>query len=66
MDLQTVLQLNASGMPHAIRTAKQAIRFIDEHLSSELQHLPPWHFVRALLVEAIKTGKSRDLEVATR
>lgn len=66
MDLQGVLHLNAPGMPHTIKTAEQAVRFIDERLPPELQRLPRWRFARALLAEAIKTGKSRDLRAATR
>lgn len=66
MDLQIVLYLNASGMPHAIRTVEQAIRLIDEQLPSELGRLQRWRFARALLVEAVKTGKSRHIRAATR
>lgn len=66
MDLQSVVHLNASGMPHAVRTVEQAIRFIDERLPSELQGLPRWRFARVLLAEAIRTGKSRDVKAATR
>jgi hypothetical protein len=66
MDLQKVLHLNASSMPHEIKTVEQAVRFIDERLPSELRHLSRWRFARALLVEAIKTNKSRDVRAATR
>ncbi len=66
MDLPSVLHLDASGMPHAIKTVEQAIRLIDERLPAELQGLPRWRFARALLVEAMKTGKSRDLRAAQR
>lgn len=66
MDLQIVLHLSASGMPHTIKTVEQAVRLIDERLPAELQRLPRWRFARALLVEAIKTGKSRDVRAATR
>ncbi len=66
MDLQNTIHLNAPGMPHSIKTAEQAVRLIDEQLPAELRRLPRWTFARALLVEAIRTGKSRDVKAATR
>ena len=47
-------------------SAEDAIRLIDRNLPPELATQPRWTFARALLVEAIKTGKSRDLTTATR
>ncbi len=66
MDLQNAIHLNAPGMPHSIKTAEQAVRLIDERLPAELRRLPRWTFARALLAEAIRTGKLRDLKAATR
>jgi hypothetical protein len=39
---------------------------IDKNVPSESATLPRWTFARALLVEARKTGKSRDVRTAAR
>ncbi len=39
---------------------------IDSELPAELARLPRWTFARALLVEASKTGRKRDLTAAMR
>lgn len=39
---------------------------IDHELSPEIARLSRWTFARALLVEALKTGKARDLNTAFR
>jgi hypothetical protein len=50
----------------AIRTVEEAIRLIDTELPQELQALKRWTLARALLVEAERTGKRRDLASAER
>ena len=49
-----------------IRTAEEAIKFIDRNLTGELLRLPRWTFARVLFVETIKTGKSRDVTAVLR
>jgi hypothetical protein len=49
-----------------IRTAEEAIKFIDRNLTGELLRLPRWTFARALFVETIRTGKSRDVTAVLR
>jgi hypothetical protein len=49
-----------------IRTVEEAIRLIDTELPQELQALRRWTFARALLVEAERTRKRRDLTSAER
>lgn len=39
---------------------------IDSELPAELRRLPRWTFARALLMEAAKTGRKRDLTAAAR
>jgi hypothetical protein len=39
---------------------------IDSELPAELARLPRWTFARALLLEAVKTGRKRDLTAALR
>ena len=53
-------------MRSVISTVEEAIEMIDRRLPPELARLPRWTFARALLIEAIKTQKSRDLNVAVR
>ena len=54
------------GIRPVIRTVAEAVRVIDRDLPPDLRKLPRWTFARALLVEAERTGKKRDLVSATR
>jgi hypothetical protein len=65
------------ALPHAIRTrgkrirplvrtVEEAIRLIDEELPQELRLLSRWTFAHALLVEAERSKKQRDLIAAER
>jgi hypothetical protein len=47
-------------------TAEEAIKIIDRRLPAEMMSLPRRTFARALLTEAIQTGKSRDVNAAVR
>jgi class 3 adenylate cyclase len=58
--------VHGPGFRVRLRTAEDAIRLIDRNLPPELASQPRWTFARALLIEAIKTSKSRDLTTATR
>jgi hypothetical protein len=64
--LPGTIRLRASGCRPALRTLGEAIHMIDTDLPAELRRLPRWTFARALLVEAIKTGRKRDLTAAAR
>ncbi len=66
MDLPTDVRVRAPGMRSVIATVEQAIDMIDRQLPVELARLPRWTFARALLLEAARTGKSRDLNTALR
>jgi hypothetical protein len=66
MALSAPVRLRAPGRRAQIATAQDAIAFIDKDMPPELSSLPRWTFARALMVEAIKTGKSRDMTTATR
>jgi class 3 adenylate cyclase len=63
-NLPTEVRLPSRGV--RIRTAEEAIKFIDRNLPAELLRLPRWSFARALFVEAIRTGKSRDVNAGLR
>jgi hypothetical protein len=54
------------GVPQFIRTVGDGVRLIDRSLPAELQTLPRWTFARALLVEAQRTKKKRDIACAVR
>jgi hypothetical protein len=45
---------------------EQAIAMIDREMPPELAELPRWTFARALLVEVLRTRKSRDMNTAVR
>ena len=66
MDLPTDVRVRAPGMRPVIATVEQAVDMIDRQLPVELARLPRWTFARALLLEAARTGKSRDLNTALR
>jgi hypothetical protein len=54
------------GIPRGIRSVEEALDVIDVRLTPDLSKLPRWKFARALLLEASRTGKSRDLSTAIR
>lgn len=66
MNLSREVRVRGPGFSARLRTVEDAIRLIDRNLPPELATQPRWTFARALLVEAIKTGKSRDRTTATR
>jgi hypothetical protein len=64
--LSTPVKIRAAGIRPSVDTAEQAIEMIDRDLPAELARLPRWTFARALLVEAVRSKKSRDIKAATR
>jgi len=64
--LPASIRLRAPGCRPALRTVDEAIHMIDSELPAELRRLPRWTFARALLLEAVKTGRKRDLTAAVR
>jgi hypothetical protein len=64
--LPATIRLRAPRCRPALRTVDEAIQMIDAELPVELRRLPRWTFARALLVEATKTGRKRDLTAAAR
>lgn len=64
--LPDTLRLRAPGCRPALRTVDEAVDMIDSELPAELRRLPRWTFARALLLEAAKTGRKRDLTAAVR
>jgi hypothetical protein len=66
MKLSTEIRVRAAGMRSVIATVEQAIEMIDKNLPAELAKLPRWTFARALLVEVLRSQKSRDMKAAVR
>jgi hypothetical protein len=66
MDLPTEIHLQAPGLRRVITTVEQAVDMIDRRMPPELARLPRWTFARALLIEALRTQKSRDMATAVR
>jgi hypothetical protein len=64
--LPAAIRLHATGCRPMLRTVDEAIDMIDTELPAELRRLPRWTFARALLLEAVKTGRKRDLTAAIR
>jgi hypothetical protein len=49
-----------------LRTTRQALRFIENELPTELRSLPRWSFAEKLLANAELSQKRRDLKYAYR
>jgi hypothetical protein len=49
-----------------VRTANEGLLLIDNELPAELRRLSRWTFARALLGEALRTNRKRDLAAAVR
>lgn len=66
MKLPADIHLHAPGTRSTVKTVEQALGLIEHELPPEIAKLSRWTFARALLLEAQKTGKSRDLVTAFR
>jgi class 3 adenylate cyclase len=64
--LPAPIAVRAPTLRGKIDTVERACAFIDKNLPPDLAKLPRWTFARALFAEALKTGKSRDLNTAVR
>ena len=60
------VKTSGQGLRPLIRTVEEAIRLIDRELPQEIRSLSRWTFARALLVEAERSKKKRDLACAIR
>jgi hypothetical protein len=64
--LSKVVRTRAKGIRPNLRTVQEAIGLIENDLPKELRVLSRWSFAHALLLEAEKSGKKRDLICAER
>jgi hypothetical protein len=62
--LPAPISVRAPTLRGKIDTVERAVAFIDKSIPPEIAKLPRWTFARAPMVEALKTGKSRDLNTA--
>lgn len=58
--------VRAPGVRRKIETVDEAVALVERHLPQDPMSHARWTFARALLFEAIKTGKSRDIRTAAR
>ena len=59
------VRVKSAGIPSVLRTVEDALSMIDV-LPPEIAQLSRWTFAKGLLIEALKTQKSRDVKTATR
>jgi hypothetical protein len=62
----TPVRTRAGGIRSAVRNVDEGRDLIDRELPGELRRLPRWTFARALLEEARRTQRKRDLTTAMR
>jgi hypothetical protein len=66
LPLPQPIRTRGKGLRANVRTVEEAVRLIDNELPEELRALSRWTFARALLVEAERSGKKRDMTSAFR
>jgi hypothetical protein len=66
LSLPEQIRIKAQGIRPQVRTVREALGLIDDELPAELRSLSRWTFARALLLEAEKSRKKRDLTQAAR
>ena len=64
--LPSAVHVRAPNARLTIDTVTSAMNFVDKNVPPETSRLPRWTFARALLVEAMRTRKTRDLKAAAR
>jgi hypothetical protein len=58
--------IRASGCRPEVRNVAQALEMIEDDLPAELRRLPRWTFAKALLEEANRSRRKKDLTAAAR
>ena len=66
MQFKSAIRTKGPGLRPLLRTVEEAVGLIDQDLPEEVRSLSRWTFARALLVEAERTQKNRDLKSAER
>ena len=66
LELPQCIRTRAKGIRANVRTVEEGLRLIDRELPQELRSQSRWTFAHALLNEAQRTRKKRDLLCAVR
>lgn len=66
LEFPAALHIRAPGCRPVVRNATEGLHLIENELPAELRRLPRWTFARALLEEALRTRRKRDLTAAAR
>ena len=66
LEFPAAVSIRAPGCRPVVRNVSEGILLIDNELPAELRRLPRWTFARALLEEALRTRRKRDLTAAVR
>jgi hypothetical protein len=66
LQLPAAIRISGSGQRHVVRTVSEALDMIANELPAELRRLPRWTFAQALLEEARRSQRKKDLATAAR
>jgi hypothetical protein len=66
LEFPTPLRIRAPRCRSVVRNVSEGLHLIDDELPAELRRLSRWTFARALLEEALRTSRKRDLTAALR
>jgi len=66
LEFRTALCIRAPGCRPVVRNVTEGLLLIDNELTAELRRLSRWTFARALLEEALRTNRKRDVTAALR
>jgi hypothetical protein len=66
LEFPAAVRIRAPGCRPVVRNVSEGLDLIGNELPAELRRLPRWTFARALLEEALRTNRKRDLTAAVR
>ena len=66
LEFPSAIRIHAQGCRPTVRNVSEGLLLIDNELPAELRRLSRWTFARALLEEALRTQRKRDLMAAVR
>jgi hypothetical protein len=66
VEFPTALRIRAPGCRPIVRNVREGLDLIDNELPAELRRLSRWTFARALLEQALRTSRKRDVTAALR
>jgi hypothetical protein len=66
LEFPAAVHISAPRCRPVVRNVGEGLLLIDNQLPAELRRLPRWTFARALLGEALRTNRKRDVTAAAR